>query len=244
MKNNLVFFTGSGNTGKTSVLEVLKNNIDKKTETYITSITREFYKSNNVNSEVSFNNLPDKEKYEFQFRLLSFYINKFREVTKENKDYFVDRSIIDHFAYTIYYSKNVLNKQDYNKLEKMVFDFFYELQNRFFITIYFFPFPTPWSLNDGSSDGFRDDSFIKNIIIDSLMNKMCCNLVINNSLNLNIIHVPLYDENTNELLSPKERYEFMLDISSDLLTDSTNGIRENLFVLCPQNVKKDKITIH
>lgn len=242
MKKNLVFFMGSGNTGKTSVLKVLEKTLDLKHDVLLSSITRQFYKKNNVENEIEFNKLKDMEKFEFQFKLLNFYIEQFNNSIKENKNYYVDRCIIDHCAYTIFQGKNVLSKNDFDNIKLICFNFFKSLQDSFNITICYFPFPAPWSLENGSSDGFRDDNFSKNYILDSLMYKISTNLVYNLDLHLDLIEIPLRDIK-NDLLTPEKRLEYLNDIMEDISSDREIGEKNGNLLIC-LNTKQDTNTFH
>jgi hypothetical protein len=168
----LYFLAGASNTGKSSVINSIKELCLDKTNAYFqTSITRDYYKSVGIENEIALKDLNEEERKKFQIDLFNYYLKH----TKEKLDNHVsdlaviDRSPIDHLAF-ILLSSPKLTSLEYSELIVNIYEFFNHLKSNYKTTICEFEFPCPWlSSNNLSSDGFRDDPFGKNLVISYLI---------------------------------------------------------------------------
>ena len=207
-KRNLIFLTGAAATGKTSVLDVLKNMYSEKgQEIYTqTSITRDLYAKLNIAlSEKEIQLLPENEKIEFQLKLLNGYIDY--TLSKLNSivtDAVIDRFIVDYLGWTLFVGPSLSKSQYYKIIDRMTY-FIDELKLSYNINICYFPFPTPWTMDkkDNSSDGFRYDPFGKNLTISYILKAEVDKLSVTD---LDIVSVDI------DFGSPEERAKQIWDL--------------------------------
>lgn len=167
----LICFTGSGGTGKTTVL----NQLAKFDEiTVFPSIVRKFYASSGMTDEKAFQTLHPEQKVKFQKALITHYMMSLEGAIHDCKtDILVaDRSITDHIAYAIVSGTGVMTQRDLDDL--------YGLYSRFLKLkpsprLVYFPYPASWMRNGSTEDGFRHVDPIKDTMIDALVYKLVTN---------------------------------------------------------------------
>lgn len=160
-------FCGPGNTGKTTLLELVNKELDLD---IFTSVTRQFYKERNVKSEEDF--LKSGSKKQFQMDLFNFYIKTMTGNFAVNKNFCTDRTPIDHLAYIIYNSED-LTLQEYYIYKEKAINF---IINNFDV-IFLFQYPMSWSKDDEKEDSFRYLTVQKNIIINDIIRSHMCDIV-------------------------------------------------------------------
>lgn len=171
----LICFAGAGGTGKTSVVNNLHSRITSDADgvepacIIHRSIVREFYATRGVADEASFLSMSAPQRAEFQLALYDYYITKLEEfcadAAKTEKVVLCERSIFDHFAYTVYGSRELLNGDGMKVLEDGI--------RRFKVLhpcVFYLPYPTPW--DHLAADGFRARELAKDTIVDALIYKL------------------------------------------------------------------------
>lgn len=180
---NVVFLTGSAGTGKTFVMESLKET--QPHYTYRDSITRAFYASKGVTNEVEyFSKMDDAGRKAFQLELFDFYISNTKSfITTSANDVLtvIDRSPIDHLAYAVF-SIPDLNKEEYDVMVSKTDEFFKWIKDQgITVKVFEFKYPAPWTVSKNiSSDGFRYDPFGKTYTISALMSSEINNFTVRN----------------------------------------------------------------
>lgn len=160
----LVCMTGAGGTGKTTVLKALKSLVPRIEEHG--SIVREFYASRGLTNEREFHRMTAAERRDFQLDLFDYYVESLESAVKNAKSPVVvcDRSVFDHYAYTLYGTREQLNEDGLDRLEWGVARF--KALNP---DVYYFPYPAPWSYTLETEDGFRAVEPAKDLIIDAVI---------------------------------------------------------------------------
>lgn len=174
-KVTLICFAGAGGTGKTSVVDKLHSRISSDKDgvepacVIHRSMVREFYASRGVTSEAGFLNLAPKERLEFQLALYTYYISKLEEcvhsLEAKGRVVLCERSIFDHFAYTLYGSRELFSDHGMKLLEDGVRRF-----KNLSPCVFYLPYPTPW--DHLAADGFRARELAKDTIVDALIFKL------------------------------------------------------------------------
>jgi hypothetical protein len=156
------------------------------------SIVREFYATRGVPNEGAFLALAAVKRRDFQLALYTYYISKLEECVEEAKAsetglVLCERSIFDHYAYTIYGSRELLDAEGVKVLEDGV--------RRFKVLrphVFYLPYPTPW--DHLAADGFRARELAKDTIVDALIYRQ---LSVNRGVWTNSLpHVPVADRAT------------------------------------------------
>ena len=208
MSKKILFLTGTAGTGKTSVFDEIKKK--HPDYTFRASITRGFYAYKGVTNEVEyFEKLTEKERRDFQLELFDFYIDetlRFIESSANEVMTVIDRSPIDHLAYSLY-SIPDLSKGEYDILIVKLDNFFKTLFDKGYeVRVYEFPYPTPWvNPNNENSDGFRYDPFGKTYIIGSLMRREISNWHDRNRIYTMFKSATIGNIENNRLFTPSER---------------------------------------
>lgn len=122
-----------------------------------------------VANEAAFLKLPDKERHNFQIGLFKFYLAELSKV----RDAYInsgtvilcERSVFDHFAYTLYGSRELVGSGEMNLLNWGV-SLFLQMSP---VTFYL-PYPTPWDKN--ADDGFRAREPAKDTLVDAMIHKL------------------------------------------------------------------------
>ena len=210
----IIFFSGVGAVGKTSVIDEFKNDDNFRV---MPSITRSVYAKLGIESEEAALNSSIDTKLLLQQTIFFTYIDTVRKLAKSSvsENLIIDRSPIDHWSYFMSkYKPTILNDENYvKKYRKLVYlkevatlAFFEELKfNYEDILVVKFPFPNPWNTKDTtSSDGFRSDAYSSNLnwekdLADSLSN---CRSKL--SFNLDVLVLK------SGLATPTDRYKEIL----------------------------------
>ncbi len=162
----LITLSGAGATGKTSVVEELHRLMPDKSIIH-RSIVREFYAQEGVANETEFLGLPAGQRHEFQLALFNHYLMRIEEEARMcTRDVMLcERSVFDHFAYTLYGTRELLTADDLQTLWHGVRRFMALKPRTFYL-----PYPTPWD-KDGA-DGFRAREVAKDTLVDAMIAKL------------------------------------------------------------------------
>lgn len=171
----LICFAGAGGTGKTSVVNRLHSRVSRDANgvepacIIHRSIVREFYASRSIENEAGFLSMSADERAEFQLALYEYYIYKLEECCAETKNkekvVLCERSAFDHFAYTVYGSRELFNSDAMRVLEDGIRRF-----KALSPCVFYLPYPTPW--DHLAADGFRARELAKDTIVDALIYKL------------------------------------------------------------------------
>jgi hypothetical protein len=131
------------------------------------SIVREFYAKQGVQSEVAFLAMPLEARHTFQLDLYDYYLDALEAFVRETPQQVIlcERSIFDHFAYTLYGTGALLTKANIDHLWHGV--------RRFIAlkpTTFYLPYPTPWDAC--GEDGFRAREVAKDTLVDAVIAKL------------------------------------------------------------------------
>ena len=176
-----------------------------------------------MNEKDFMDRLDESDRMDFQFELFEYYIEHtiqyiIDQDRLENSAsvIVIDRSPIDHLAYTINASPSMSHSQ-YRYLLSRIDRFFRHLFNlKYQVYVYAFPYPTPWIQDSDSSDGFRFDPFGKNYLISVLIRYEISQWIQRNK-NYDVFrYAPLYvDEResteSKTYYTPKERATFIMN---------------------------------
>lgn len=159
----LYCFCGTGGTGKTVTLDALKRL--RPELNYFSSISREFYEMKGLENQRRASDLSPREHFNFQLEMFQYYIRSTtdRLAAKSGVAVF-ERSIICHAAYC-FESCREIDNGDYNYIIGMVDIFLRDFKP----TIFYFPYPCPWTGDPATRDGFRVTDMGKNLVLNSLM---------------------------------------------------------------------------
>lgn len=162
----LICFCGAGGTGKTTILNHLRE-FDEIT--VHGSIVRQFYAMKGIASEIQFSTLSTMGKVKFQKELNRYYLDTLIEAIDScSTEYLAcDRSIFDHVAYAIYSGQGMLGRDDIDYLDELAYEF--TSIKGVITTVAYFPYPAPWITSGQTEDDFRHVDTVKDTIIDALM---------------------------------------------------------------------------
>lgn len=166
MSVTLVCFAGSGATGKTTLV----NALEKKLTGAVVhrSITREYYASAGVLSEADFLAMSPADRMSFQLELYNYFLKTLEErvaalkVERKSTIMLSERSVFDHYAYTLYGSRELVGGAEMHTLDEGVLRF-----KRLRPLIMYLPYPVPWA--SAGLDGFRAQEPAKDSIIDAVV---------------------------------------------------------------------------
>lgn len=168
--STLITFTGAGATGKTSLVNRLVELAPQRTVIH-RSIVREFYAAMQVPNEAAFLALSPANRRGFQLQLYDHYLNALEHFVREvpqGKDIILcERSVFDHFAYTLYGTRELLQGEDFHRLWHGI--------RRFMAlkpAVLYLPYPTPWDNAATASDGFRAREVAKDTLVDAMICKL------------------------------------------------------------------------
>jgi hypothetical protein len=107
------------------------------------------------------------ERREFQLALFNHYLMRLEEEVKAcTRDVILcERSVFDHFAYTLYGTRELLVDKDLQLLWYGVRRFMALQPHTFYL-----PYPTPWDTQ--GSDGFRAREVAKDTLVDAMIVKL------------------------------------------------------------------------
>lgn len=207
----ILFLTGTAGTGKTSVINELKNILPE--DSYIqSSITREYFKFKEIEHEAKMASYTEDQRKQFQLDLFDFYLNYTTNKLTDNSCNMsvVDRSPIDHLSYILYNCPN-LTQPEYNIVINKLEHFFIKLSDmQYNVTICEFEFPTPWLKQEDMNDGFRLAPFSKTLMTAYIQNRELDNLFKNNNiLNLSYLKIPCAN-NSGQFLNALDRAKLII----------------------------------
>jgi predicted ATPase len=156
-----VFLSGTGGTGKTTVLELLQKNLGSKL-TVFPSIVREFYADQGIKDQKAFRALGEYQQRNFQMTLMKFYMSRLEQAYAECRTPYMmsDRSIFDHIGYAICDCATNLRPEDFDFFEDCIARF-EKLSPR----VYYVPWPPKWK----TEDSFRDVSLGKDYLHNAVL---------------------------------------------------------------------------
>ena len=171
----IIFLSGSGGTGKTSVLKPICDKIgtyangEARVETVPSPTRRAYSQANIANEQVALKD-SDEEKEKLQDFIFSTYLdNLSTEVEKAHRNgvhfLLVDRSPFDYCAYQY----TILPKLSVSKIKANVStadEFLRSLSSAHTLFFFLFPYPAPWG-DLGYDDGYRDVAPAKNFVWNS-----------------------------------------------------------------------------
>ena len=164
-KVQLVCLAGAGGTGKTSVIGELAKLLEGRCTVW-PSIVRSFYAERGVVNEADFLSRDERFRKKFQMELYAHYFTALsqRQLVCETPYLLCDRSLFDHYAYTMYGCRGQLASVDVGALNEIR-----EMFLRLHPVIGYLPYPTPW--DEQAADGFRARVLDKDYIVDALIYK-------------------------------------------------------------------------
>ena len=187
-------FTGTGGTGKTTTLNLIK---DKVGAPVLGSVTRRVYERLGV-TEADQENMTDEGKLSLQMEILK---ERKLEELEFSGGFISDRTMIDHFAYALSRNQSVVTNEMLDELTDML-----ALNVSNYDIIFYFPI----SYFTPEDDGLRQQQESYRTVVDSIIFKMCHTL-------------PIKEFITVKPGTPEERAKFVLDcihlkfqLSSDL----------------------------
>jgi AAA domain len=162
----VVTFCGAGGVGKTSVLDGVRARFPGDKIHIVGSIVRQFYADRGVATEAAFWDLPEVERHDFQSALMVAYLGHLEaEVARATAPIVLcDRSIYDHLGYCLYHGSLQITRASWDETIHTLIRRFEALMP----AVVYFPLPSWWS-EKTASDGFRRNTFGKEIVIDATM---------------------------------------------------------------------------
>lgn len=166
-KQTLITFSGAGATGKTTLVDALAAKFPVDGCVVHRSIVRRFYKENGIENENAFLLMPAEERRDFQMRLIGYYMTDLENAVKVGGApvMICERSIFDHFAYTLYGTRELLRAEDMVFLRECIVRFTALRPCTFYL-----PYPTPW--DSAGADGFRAREVAKDTLVDAMIFKL------------------------------------------------------------------------
>jgi hypothetical protein len=166
MSVKLFCLSGTGASGKTSIINHLTPFLKEAEVVFFPSVVRGFYVSHGISNEEEFYKLSKIERKAFQIDLLSYYITSLESKLHETKalglkGVIMDRAAYDHLGYTLCGCMEDMTAKDYEWVMGLVAHF----ENLNPLVMYL-PFPTPWGYEAGA-DGFRYRAPAKDALVDA-----------------------------------------------------------------------------
>jgi len=163
-----IAFTGSGATGKTSLLHFCQNDIKFKNYSFSKSETREIYQQNGYSSEYE-----QREKTFEENAVLQTAINQSESIRQSNllqsDDIISDRIMLDRYAYTA--AHGYPDATDVKFIQSVLFNI-----NQYDLVCYF----QPLDIID-IEDAFRDTSLTQ-MLVDTIIKEFLNNTPIRGKL--------------------------------------------------------------
>lgn len=160
---------GAGGTGKTSVVNAIRDLLGHDTVTLHGSIVRSFYAKEGLAGETAFVAMPLADKLAFQTKFLAAYIDAFEHAAAACKTpiLLADRSIYDHIGYVTFWGALAIDEAMWTFEIEALIARFLALQPH----VVRFPMPHWWSARI-AADGFRHNSYGKEWTLDALMHRL------------------------------------------------------------------------
>lgn len=175
-----IYLSGAGGVGKTSVIEPLLAALratGKKAE-FMPSVSREFFKANNISTELAGLERPEGDRLDFQLALFEFYCktaqSTCQRMVNEGVDYLLlDRSPFDHIAYAVYSAPNIVLTDTIHKMfargREVLIHPTKGLGRDMDWKLVRFPVLAPWLNKKVADDGMRHAPPGKNYMIDAII---------------------------------------------------------------------------
>jgi hypothetical protein len=175
---NLVFTSGAGSTGKTSVVDALKTMapVFGKKVVSMPSITRSVYAELGINSEGAALDMNIEDQKRLQTAINTKYYSSAEQFLNANQDadlVVIDRSPYDHITYYMHGLMMHTTAPEISGKRLTANAWIRNIARGCdMVNVVFFPFPEPWHTETESSDGFRRDPSGKNLVWSMLLEKM------------------------------------------------------------------------
>lgn len=163
----LICFTGTGGTGKTTAMRAFLE--PRPGWLHKPSVVREYYALRGVASEAEYLR-PDwgspEDRFEFQIGLLEYFIRTTADFLRDNpgRPVIMDRSAFCHVAYCVYANPGA----GIGQLNRAL-SYAEAFAAKFRPTCVYFPYPAPWSGTAAAEDGFRRTDCGKDFAVSSMM---------------------------------------------------------------------------
>ena len=163
MPKHLVCLSSTGGTGKTTVMDGVRN-VCKKNNlpvAFMPSVMREFYALQGMESEYDYLKLSVKEKNSFEIEKIKFYELKINEFVGSCDEPIIvsDRSVVDFLAYGLVQLAPMQlspTRSDITNAAMVAIGVWRAVSKVDIITL---PYPTPWVTQ--TNDGFRAVDMVK-----------------------------------------------------------------------------------
>lgn len=163
MPKHLVCLSSTGGTGKTTVMEGVRNVCGKNNMpvAFMPSVMREFYALQGMESEYDYLKLSVKEKNSFEIEKIKFYELKINEFVGSCDEPIIvsDRSVVDFLAYGLVQLAPMQlspTRSDITNAAMVAIGVWRAVSKVDIITL---PYPTPWIAQ--TDDGFRAIDTVK-----------------------------------------------------------------------------------
>lgn len=176
MKTQLICLSGTGATGKTSLVNAVVKGTPHSFQPY-GSVVREYYALKGVANEKVWveEKRSFQERFEFQTGFFDFYMERLTDALDKCTHPFMlsERAAFDHAAYTLFGLGDDLTKEHYFEVRSRMQPFLDLCP-----LVVLMPFPVHFS-EVNSDDGFRYRHFSKDLIIDAYIRKLAYDLQTN-----------------------------------------------------------------
>lgn len=175
----VIMNSGVGGVGKTVTVNRAAEILTERdiAFTKVSSVTREVYANKGISTEINALTLPIDVQTDLQASLLDAYLENLKMSVRSAYDQrlsvvLVDRSPFDYVSYRAakyLYESRALMDSDLERVRNMFYSFSLKLEGVNFST-YLYPYPVPWARSeDVSSDGFRADVGMSNLVWDCVL---------------------------------------------------------------------------
>lgn len=177
-EGKLIFFSGTGGTGKT----VLAEEVHKQFGLFrYPSPTREFYALKNVSSEKELMTRDVEYRQYFQQDLYEWFLKRITKYCAASVVSTVfERSPFCNLSYLTFHNPDGSLQRVEENFERAIKFFDFCLQGGWQVIVVAFPYPTQWIREGKSRDSFRAIAGGKDMIVHALMNnyiKMAADLL-------------------------------------------------------------------
>lgn len=166
-EGQLIFFAGTGGTGKTLLAEAVEQNLEIKR---VPSPTRDFYKEQKVATEQDLYTRTAEFRQQFQRTLYDFSIRKIYEATVNQADSMVfERSPICNLGYLLLNNPQFTVEEVDEALFMAKRTFLDLVNDGWRVLLVSFPYPTSWIRQKKNVDNFRLTQGGKDMMIHAAM---------------------------------------------------------------------------
>lgn len=154
-------FTGTGGTGKSTVLNLIKDDAETELGTkLLPSVARKVFAEFDANESDQDSWSPHK-KLDLQLAIIRARM----DAESETGSFISDRTMIDHFAYTVFRCYDSVSDEVFDSLMKDVKDNLANYDFVFYFPIHFVP-PSDGMRQDGEAYRYAIDSIIRAALTD------------------------------------------------------------------------------